>query len=1304
MSIGRIPEFDQKTKNWVTYIARLEQFFIANDINDERKVPLLLTVVGDEMYELMVDLCNPEEPSDKTYDALVKLVKGHLNPKPSIIAERYKFRQRKQKTDESISQYVVMLKKLANTCDFGRNLDENLRDQLVFGLRNEIIIQRLFTEKAETLNFQKAYHIAVNIETAEKDAIAVEAGATVAHSKEGESAATVHKVQYDRKGKNSSTRSGKSHDLESTYQHRAPCKRCGRKNHDSSECFHKKAKCAKCGVIGHLKYVCRKNVYNNAKQYFLQPDVNHADSDSDECSFYNLEDDHESDKPICVIINIENKRINMEIDTGSGISIISYNMYCKMFPNIILQASNLKLKIYTGEKILPNGFIIVNAEYNGKQEMLKLYVVNNGGPPLLGRSWCKKLNINIPVNGNTERVNAINVQQIMLKFLNEFPNVFAEGIGTLKKVKAHLMLKENSNPIFVKHRPLPFAMKEKIDKELDRLVFEGILTPIEHSLYGTPIVPVIKKDSTVRICGDFRITINPLLKVNQYPLPRIEELFTNLQGGKIFSKIDLSQAYAQVLLDDESKKYCTISTHRGLFMYNRLPYGIASAPSIFQKIIDDIFKGFEGVSVFLDDILITGSNEIDHLNKLRNVFNKLNDMGLRVKWNKCTFFVKSVSYLGYIIDAEGLHTDKLKVEAIIKSEKPNNVTELKSLLGFINYYGKFVKNLSLNLNPLFQLLKKDVHWNWTNECDKAWEYVKKELVSSRVLVHYNPEMPLTLACDSSAYGVGAVISHIFPNGDSKPIAYASRTLSKSEINYSQIDKEALAIIFGIRKFHQFLYGRPFKLLTDHKPLVSIFGSKKGIPQIAASRLQRWSIILSAYNYEIEFVNSKDNANADALSRLPIKSRIDAKDDYGHIFYFEESIPISHKIIAKETKKDTILNMILNYSLSGWPKESDSEEIKPYFFRRDQIHVEHGCLLWGFRVIIPRSVQSKILDEIHASHMGVNRCKSIARSYVWWPLLDNQIENLCKNCNACNAVRQLPPKSSLHVWKWPDNVWERLHIDFLGPIANHKYLVVIDAHSKWLEMFKMQNTTAQTTITALRSLFSRFGIPKYIVSDNGPPFCSSELNAYFQINGITHICTTPYHPASNGQAENAVKTTKNFIKKFLYENKNVDVGLQRFLFDYRNTEHATTLKSPAELMFGRRLRCRLDLLKPRTADIVKNNQNKQIKNYGGKKREVKIGEDVLVRDFSNSKRPGWIRGNVSNQTGDVNYEISVDDKTNKFRRHIDQILPIKLRNSLAAGNVEVENTVSSQDNENLDINDINCVPSTSAPRYNLRPRK
>lgn len=258
MSIGRIPEFDQKTKNWVTYIARLEQFFIANDINDERKVPLLLTVVGDEMYELMVDLCNPEEPSDKTYDALVKLVKGHLNPKPSIIAERYKFRQRKQKTDESISQYVVMLKKLANTCDFGRNLDENLRDQLVFGLKNEIIIQRLFTEKAETLNFQKAYHIAVNIETAEKDAIAVEAGATVAHSKEGESAATVHKVQYDRKGKNSSTRSGKSHDLESTYQHRAPCKRCGRKNHDSSECFHKKAKCAKCGVMGYLKYVCRK--------------------------------------------------------------------------------------------------------------------------------------------------------------------------------------------------------------------------------------------------------------------------------------------------------------------------------------------------------------------------------------------------------------------------------------------------------------------------------------------------------------------------------------------------------------------------------------------------------------------------------------------------------------------------------------------------------------------------------------------------------------------------------------------------------------------------------------------------------------------------------------------------------------------------------------------------------------------------------------------------------------------------------------------------------------------------------------
>ena len=262
--------------------------------------------------------------------------------------------------------------------------------------------------------------------------------------------------------------------------------------------------------------------------------------------------------------------------------------------------------------------------------------------------------------------------------------------------------------------------------------------------------------------------------------------------------------------------------------------------------MDMILQGVPGAVCYIDDILITGKSEEDHLKNLKEVLTRLEKHGFRLKKDKCTFMANSVEYLGHRIDQEGIHALPHKVSAIVNAPAPTNVQELRSFLGLINYYSKFIRNLASLLHPLNQLLQVNKKWEWTDKCATAFKQAKQQLISAKVLTHYNPELPPRMAADASAYGIGAVISHVLPDRSKKPISFASRTLTPSKKNYSQLEKEALSLTVGVKEFHQYLYGCTFTLITDHKPLTAIFGPKKGIPTLAAARLQRWALLLSAY--------------------------------------------------------------------------------------------------------------------------------------------------------------------------------------------------------------------------------------------------------------------------------------------------------------------------------------------------------------------------------------------------------------------------------------------------------------------------
>ncbi|XP_037974858.2 uncharacterized protein K02A2.6-like isoform X1 [Plutella xylostella] len=788
------------------------------------------------------------------------------------------------------------------------------------------------------------------------------------------------------------------------------------------------------------------------------------------------------------------------------------------------------------------------------------------------------------------------------------------------------------------------------------MLASGVIEPVESSDWATPLVIANKPDGSLRICADYKVTLNPYLAVDKYPVPKIEDLFTNLNGSSLYSRIDLSQAYNQVELNDP-QKYTVINTHRGLFKYNRLVYGLASSPGIFQRLMINLFKDIPNVVIFLDDILIASSTLESHIETLYKVLDRIRDYGLKIKKQKCVFFTNEIKFLGYIIDKNGIRVDPEKVRSILEMRAPKDLYELRSFLGMVNFYGKFIKNLSFILAPLYELLKKNNSWIWGRKQTEAFVTIKNLLSSTGVLAHYDPSQEAVVTCDASAHGLGVVLAQRDAAGAERAVIYVSRALTPAEINYSQIHKEALAIVFAVTKLHQYLYGRHFTLRTDHKPLVSIFGPGKGIPSMTASRLQRWALTLSAYDFNIEYV-STDKNTADCLSRMISAHKSDSvklgeQPEQTYLHFASDALLLDYNDLKKITQRDPLLSRVISYVKDGWPKETEIKELKPFFNRKNEIYIELGCLMWGHRVIIPSECRSKVLKELHDSHMGVTKTKAISRSYVWWPGIDEAIAETCARCAVCAAVADAPPAHAPRAWPWPDRPWTRLHLDFMGPIAGHTYLVLVDSCTKWIEVIKMVSTSAKQVIIKLREIFATFGLPKQVVSDNGPPFTSMEFKDFLSSNGITQTFSAPYHPASNGLAENAVRTCKKVIKKALLEKVDPEIALCRFLLLYRNTEHCTTGESPAQLLQGRTLRTRLDKLKPDREQHVQAAQQRQLAAAGGGRRAVAPGQAVWCRDYRATQGTRWSPGVVVDRLGTTDYNVRLVDGT-VIHRHIDQL--------------------------------------------------
>ena len=919
---GQINVFDidgeRAVSGWEEWCERLAQYFIANDIDqagDARKrKAIFLSSVGTKTYSLIRTLCHPAKPETKSLAELQKLVKDHLSPEPITIAERYAFYNRKQSSTETAAEFVNALRQLAETCSFGDFRDDALRDIFVIGVRDRDVQKKLLAETDLTL--QKAFNVAQASERTKRHV--------------DEMCAEVSKVEFRRKPEWQ-----KKPDSENKKQR--PCFTCGKLGHWKAQCPEK-------GNSGKHKYRKSKGVNKIAEE---ENSMSESDSEYLKVVRTNKHSIAKVSKvpEIMVDVVINGQVLQMELDTGASVSLISQSEFKKLNMPTFLTKSSMKLSTITGEDIKVHGECKLPVTYQGQTyPNLCLYVVDACGPALLGRDWLAVMKLDWGLIKAT-------MHPLVDDLTTRYSSLFDGGLGCVSGVKAELVVQEEATAKFCKPRPVPFALKADIEAELQRLVQQGVLRKLEYSDWAAPIVPVRKPSGGLRICGDYSVALNRHLKVPEHPMPNIEELLAKLNGGVLFSKLDLSQAYQQIELDSKSQELVAINTHIGLYTYSRVPYGISAAPALFQRLMDKILQGLQ-CGCYLDDIVVTGRTEEEHLKNLEAVLSRLTEYGFRLQKSKCEFMKPSIHYLGFMVDKEGIRMDGSATEALKSAPIPTNKGELQSFLGLANQYRKFVANMSMVAAPLNELLRKDVRWTWTSDCEKAFTELKELLTQESVLIHYNPEAELYLSVDASPTGLGAVLTQK-TSGAERPVAFASRSLTSAEKNYSQLDREALAIIFGVKRFHHYVYGRKFILFSDNLPLCHILSPRKGLPGLAAARIQRWALELADYNFEVKHRSGARNLTADGLSRLPLPTTALHANIVRWTTEANEineqavsSLPVQAVQVAHSTRTDVVLSRVLQYVRTGWPATVEDEQLKVYFSKRLELTVEQDCLLWG----------------------------------------------------------------------------------------------------------------------------------------------------------------------------------------------------------------------------------------------------------------------------------------------------------------------------------------------------------------------
>lgn len=1276
-----IDTFVYEPANDLTFEAwyeRYEDVFAvdANSLGDAGKVRLLLMKLETTANEQYRHSLLPALPAAKDFAWTVNTLKTMFAKKLSLFRTRWDCLQVRRKDDEAITAYGARVNKLAETFRLNELTGDQFKCLLfiqgIHDRKDKNIRTRLLNlfDKAdpEKCLLRDMMEEAERILRIEMDT-SLGTDLTPSVNQLQNQPYKQNKTRYRSAGREktqSSSHNNNKHGNNAPHKSdpssslpRTPCWQCGNM-HYVRDCRYSTHTCKTCKQVGHKEGYC--NAPKNKRVNVVQVDEAALKLDSGTAvSLVKV-----NRKFVYIIVN--GRSITLQFDSAADVTIISERVWRQIGSPAMQKNSEMPVDAQ-GNRLPILGRVSVLASLDGLEKQLTC-LVSAAETNLFGIDWITQFNLwDRPMSTFCNQVSKSNqilspteVEQRVAQLRDEFAEVFEPTLGRCKDVLVRLELIEGAKDTFRPKRPVPFHAQKQVHEELERLEQSGIITPVPYSKFAAPIVVVAKANGGIRICGDYSTGLNANLKPHQYPIPTPDRIFASMGRSEWFTQIDLSDAYLQLEMDEDSRKLLTINTSKGLFTFNRLCPGVKPAAGIFQQTMETILAGIEDVIDYFDDILVVSRDLEGHQITIKKVFERLKEFNLRVRLDKCRFYQSEVKYLGIIINAQGQRPDPGKIEAIVSMPDPTNVAELRSLLGAITFYSRFVKAMSTIRAPLDNLLKKDKEFVWDTACASAFSQFKKILTSDLLLTHFDPQLTVTVASDASNYGIGSVAYHALPDGSLRAFHHVSRRLTDAEKKYSQPEKEALGIVFGITKFHQYIWGRRFHIITDHRPLLAIFGSGKGVPAHTSNRLQRWALILLAYDFDIQYLRTTEIGHADVLSRLIASARPEKEDfviasiqrDQQLAEEFGRNLPICFETIGVATLQDEPMAQVLQFVTNGWPASANSiksKEVHKYFVNREVLSRINDCLIYRDRTVVPPVHRRAVLNSLHQAHPGISRMKALARCFVYWPNMDQDITHLVGTCANCLANAKAPVKTLLASWPTPTGPWQRVHADFAGPMDNKSYLVLIDAYSKWPEVATMTATTAELTISRVKDVCARWGNMITLVTDNGPQFTSETFKRYCNEEHIDHVRTPPYHPQSNGQCERFVATLKSFLVKSLKTND----GLSQFLRTYRATpnESAPYGKSPAELLLGRRIRIPLSVVLPPTP-VSTGEGNTAMeeafnKKNGAKDRTFKAGETVQARIAPKAQ---WQRAEVLERKGKVIYAILLNGQVQ--RAHANQL--------------------------------------------------
>lgn len=1239
------PDFDLQGQNaaaeWKFWRTAFEDYLAAtgqHEAADSIKLSILRNMIGIESARIMSTFVVPEDEADK-YKHMLSLIQQYVNPRINECFERYNFLKRVQKEGESFEHFLTECRHLVKTCNYNANNpnetneDKALRDKILMGIRDPVTREALL--RIDQLSLEKAIQFCRTSEQSKNQSLMFQADAS--------NEINVVKKQMQKVGV--SDRRNKFHrNKPSKREDKFKCRRC-QTMHGARECPAFGKKCARCGLLNHFANACKVRNIRSIDQAEC--------SDSENELFVGIVNAKCSKIPSKnvweEIIMLESKKIKVRLDTGADVSVIPITIFNDINMQFKVRPTEYRLKGFEGSEAKPVGIVNLYCNFKGKEIYEDFVIVKGAKQVLLGGQACINLNLIKRINGISLKP-ANNADRE--KFINSNNDVFS-GYG---RFPGNYNITTASNFETVSHPPtkIPMAIREPLKVELDRLVSRKAIIRVDEidpRASINRIVIVEKNNGKIRICLD-PSDLNKQIIRKPKLVPSIEEICSNLNNKKFFTVFDLAEGYHHLELNEESSWKCCFSTPLGIYRFLVLPYGLSNSQDLFQDEVEKNFGNLRNVQICHDDMIVSGITKEDHDRTVSEVIERARQVGAKFNKDKFQYCQTQVKFMGQMFSENGMQIDPDRIEALCKLDSPKDKVELQRIIGSFNYVRRYIVNMAEIMQPLCNLLKNSVEWHWLPKHQENFDKLKKIISESPALVPFDNKLKIILQCDASKYGLGCCMFQQHDNNTLKLVACASRTMNEHEVSYSQTEKELLSIYYGTKKFHDFIYGQEITVQSDHKPIISIM--KKPIHKIGSIRLQRIRLKLLKYILNVVYVPGKDLHFADMLSRSSLKSTGEVDlEMFEMVHLVTKYLPVSKQRrneFRSETTKDKTLMKIYDYYYKGWPKASAIPvECRPYYSLKDSIYVEAGIIFLDNKIIVPISLQSRMIELLHKGHIGISKTINRARTLFYWPSLSYDIKMHIKQCRVCEKYMPTQRKEPMMLHSVPRLRFNKVGSDILE-FGGKSYLVVIDHFSHWIEIVLLKDKTSESIINSFQDIFIRFGYPEWIIADN-LPFISVKCKQYYQNKDITITTCSPYYHQGNGLAEKAVSIGKNILKKSL-ENK---TDFRELVMEYNNTPIINLKASPSQILQSRTLKSEIPItyknLEPKVhtniyrllceqKDIVKLNYDRTARKNPtffkkGDKVVIKSNRDkvwnkAIIIEKAKEPRSYWVKKENSNK--------------------------------------------------------------------------